>query len=630
MPTGRSLAEVLEGSILGGHRMSNRARRNGKALSLLIVWSIALGGIFAAIVSLSPAARAGPCDQVGVISGDWTITTAQVCTGITFTVDGSININSGGSLRLVNGGLSFSKDAAHADYALNVNAGGALILDSSIVTTQTTAINPYLKLALTVSGAGSQLVLMNGAKLKFPGWFNATGASVHATDWTITGFTTQEMSTRGLDTELNDDSPIITWASTTATLFHSTIDRVYQDGRFSEGSRPGGSLFNVSLTASSTLYAYDTYLSVDYSNVVGLHNELHVDGTSSAYLYNVTIDRTQDPLYLSNWTSTVTGGAFFNPYPAVSAADNNQWSTYPFDLQVRTLPDLELRPSDYTSTMNVIQNQPFAVVAKIYNRGQTDASAVSIAAYLNGDLANQLARLNNLNVAQGAQVNQSLSINGLATIGPQRIMLVVDPSNSINEGGAAQEANNYANLTLDVTPPPNGYVAIGTPGSAQTVDPGTALSVTGYVRDSTNDNGISGIQLTIELRSPTAVIATNTTSSGTDGLFVGEIVVPDVQDGAYSVVVTPTAGSITPQTQSITITKTVPFLNRTVPILGLPYWLFFIILAAAAAAVIGVTPYWKIYRLRKMVECGECGAFIPEDSTSCPKWGVGVEKGMAE
>src|SRR5438874_924476 len=280
--------------------------------------------------------------------------------------------------------------------------------------------------------------------------------------------------------------------------------------------------------------------------------------------------------------------------------------------------------------MNVIQNQPFAVVAKIYNRGQTDASAVSIAAYLNGDLANQLARVNNLNVAQGAQVNQSLSINGLATIGPQRIMLVVDPSNSINEGGAAQEANNYANLTLDVTPPPNGYVAIGTPGSGQTVDPGTALSVTGYVRDSTNDNGISGIQLTIELRSPTAVIATNTTSSGTDGLFVGEIVVPDVQDGAYSVVVTPTAGSITPQTQSITITKTVPFLNRTVPILGLPYWLFFIILAAAAAAVIGVTLYWKIYGLGKMVECGECGAFIPEDSTSCPKCGVEFEKDMAK
>ena len=724
--------------------MSNRAGRNAKALSLLIVWSIALGGIFAAIVALSPAARAGPCDQVGVVTGDWTITTAQVCTGITFTVDGSININSGGSLKLVNGGLSFSKDTAHAGYALNVNAGGALILDNSIVTTQTTAINPYLKLALTVSGAGSQLVMMNGAKLKFPGWFNATGASVNMTDSTITGFTPSELTNTGLDTEFNDDSPIISWASTTATVYRSTIDRIYQDGRFSEGGRPGGGSFNVSLSAATTLYAYDTYISVDYSNVVGSHNELHVDGTSSAYLYNVTIDRTQDPLYLSNWTSayvptaaggsvylfrwlqasvvdrtsfaiagatiwsassptgvtaqypdnglsttpsartlwylgraasgvnawnrtdingiakiplytdqittatlpngqsfgnyqetvsfstsTVTGGTSFNPYPAVSSADNNAWTTYPFDLQVRTLPDLELRSSDYTSTMNVIQNQPFVVVAKIYNRGQTDATGVSIAAYLNGDLGNQLARVNNLNVAQGGRVNQSLNVNGLATLGPQTIMLVVDPDNTINEGGGAQEANNFVNVTLSVNPPPNGYVAIGTPGAGQSVEPATTLGVTGFVRDQT-DNGIAGIQLTIELRSPTAVIASNTTISGTDGSFLGTIAVPDVQDGPYSVVVTPSAGTITPQTQAITIAKTVPFLNRTVPILGLPYWLFFIILAAAAAAVIGVTLYWKIYGLGKMVECGECGAFIPEDATSCPKCGVEFEKDMAK
>ncbi len=109
--------------------MSNRAGRNGKALSLLIVWSIAMGGIFAALVVLSPAARAGPCDQISVISGDWTVTTPQVCTGIVFTVRGSININAGGSLRLVNGGLTFEKDAAHPNYALNVNAGGSLILE---------------------------------------------------------------------------------------------------------------------------------------------------------------------------------------------------------------------------------------------------------------------------------------------------------------------------------------------------------------------------------------------------------------------------------------------------------------------------------------------------------------------
>src|SRR5438445_4968373 len=137
--------------------------------------------------------------------------------------------------------------------------------------------------------------------------------------------------------------------------------------------------------------------------------------------------------------------------------------------------------------------------------------------------------------------------------------------------------------------------------------------------------------MTIELSSGTAVIATNQSISGDQGLFVGTIIVPaDTQDGSYNVVVTPTAGSITPSTQGIAIKKNVPFLNQTVPILGLPYWLFFIILAAAAAAVIGVTLYWKVYGLGKMVECGECGAFIPEDATSCPKCGVEFEKDMAK
>ena len=728
--------------------MSKRAERNGKALSLLIVWSLALVGIFAAIVALSPATRAGACDQIGVsITGDWTITTPQVCSGVLYTVDGSITINSGGSLTLINGGLKFSKDATHAGYSLNVNAGGALILDNSIVTTNPTLINPYLKLALTVSGAGSQLAMSNGAKLKFPGWFNATGASLNMTDSTITGFDDSEIQNSGLDLELNDDGPIIAWTGgTTATLYRTRIDHLYQDSRFSEGGRAGAANFNLTLSGS-TLYAYDSYISVDYSNVIGTHNELQVDGTSAAYLYNVTIDRTQDPIYSSNWTtafrptavggsvnlfrwldatvldrtsfavsgtaiwssssptgataqypdngpstipsartlwflgraasgpnawnrtdgsghariplytdqitsatlpngqsfgnfhvvltystSTVTDGVSFNAYPAVSAADNTHWATYVLsNVQVRTGPDLEVRQADYTATQNVIQSQPFVVYAKIYNRGQTDASGVSIAAYLNGNRASQLGRVDGLSIVTGGSVNQTLNVAAINVLGAQTLMLVVDPDNTINEGGSAQENNNFANITLNVAPPPKGYVAISTPAPSQSVEPGKEVVVTGYVRATGTDAAIVGISMTIELSSGTAVIATNQSISGDQGLFVGTIIVPaDTQDGSYNVVVTPTAGSITPSTQGIAIKKTVPFLNQTVPILGLPYWLFFIILAAAAAAVIGVTLYWKVYGLGKMVECGECGAFIPEDATSCPKCGVEFEKDMAK
>src|SRR5437879_2823237 len=144
-----------EASTPGGLSMFNRAGRNGAAVSLLIVSTLVLGGLFALIVANGPIARAGTCDQVGgVITGDWTITTAQVCTGIVYSVDGSVTINAPGSLTLVNGGLKFSKDNSHRGYVLTVNAGGALILDNSIVTAQTNSIAPYLKLALTVTGAG--------------------------------------------------------------------------------------------------------------------------------------------------------------------------------------------------------------------------------------------------------------------------------------------------------------------------------------------------------------------------------------------------------------------------------------------------------------------------------------------
>ncbi len=252
--------------------MSNRAGRNGKALSLLIVWTLALGGLFAAVVALSPAAQAGVCDQVGgVITGDWTVTTTQVCTGIVYTVDGTININSGGSLTLVNGGLNFSKDMSHAGYALNVNAGGELVLDNSIVKTELNAIAPYVKLALTVSGANSRFKMVNGAVLKFPGWFNATGATLNITDSKITGFTDAELSGLGLDTPDNNDAPTISWASTSVSMYRSRIERLYEY----IGANGTGDT-NLRLTASSNLYAYDTYIGVDYSNVAGWHNELTV------------------------------------------------------------------------------------------------------------------------------------------------------------------------------------------------------------------------------------------------------------------------------------------------------------------------------------------------------------------
>ena len=1311
--------------------MSSRAGRNARALTLLIVWSVALGGLFATLLALAPAARAGTCDQVGgVITGDWTITNTQVCTGILYSVDGTINVNSGGSLMLTDGGLSFAKDTSHQGYALNVNAGGELVLDHSIVTTQTDSISPFLKLAFTVSGANSRFTMRNGASLKFPGWFNATSATINITDSKITGFTDPEISGLGLNTDDNNDAPLMAWSTTTASLYRSRIERLYEYA----GGTPG----NVVLTATSNLYAYDSYIGVDYSNTAGMHNELRVDGTSNAYLYNITIDRTEDPAANADWqpafrptaaggnvdfmrwlyatvvdssgipvsgatvwstlspssttaqypdnglattptartlwylgrtasgtnawnrtdsdglariplftdqittatlpnaesfgnyhqqvtyaASSTSGDEFYDPYPAVSAADNAKWvtmsfsnlqvcptgvttwsfnrqivgsvsvsscleisgsvtitdgglyvdqgsdgnarayvkilaggrltlvnstvwSNYPLafyvanggtlvtsrgsaltlaargspgtlreegpsssvtitdtaidanvtlfggnatlvrdsflgpglwidtvqtthlwdatltgvttlafttddgnantvdldirnatfdqvqtsqlvfggtqnvqltsvqtfdpngswwvgmitggaqvsrywwlrvnavdgtgtlladanvhillqrldpntltpftvpnpavddiylansttwpvsapsgsilyrafaesrttaarvvnnsylatgsavvdlttyqpdspasalvtgdeivqltfssltpdlsitsmtvqggngasplqpmntdiqvtaairntgqvtvrnvrisffednvdrngdgvmdfapldymgagvwindtvlalvpknatttatilwhpngalessrtvsavvdpplfavtdggairetnelnnilprtftlftwpdlsissgdiqfaadpvlnnDAQVRvvahnvgtnraagailevwegaqrvagpvtfdispgadatltvlwrpastgthvlmfslraatgtdirnkdyvlgnnnatfsvnalTPPDLALHQSDYPGVRTVSQNQPFTIDVLVYNAGQTAALNVSIAAFFG---ATEVGRVDGRTI--GTFLNVSLNVSGIPLTGNQQILLKVDPDNRINEGGAAQEANNTATVVLNVQPP-QGYVALLLPTAGQRVEPGASLSVTGYVRDASTNTGIAGVGLTIELRQGAAVMASNTTVTQGDGFFLGVLAVSSgLADGPYDVVVTPSSAIIGPQTQPITVKKTLPFLSSPVPILGVPWWLFLVILGAAVAVVVGITLYWKVYGLGKMVECGECGAFIPEDATTCPKCGVEFERDMAK
>ena len=713
--------------------MSNRAGHYGAALSFLVVSALVLGALFA-FIAIGPAAQAASCDQVSRdITGTWTITTVQECSGIVYSVDGSIIINSGGSLKLTNGGLRFTMDTApaHSGYALNVNAGGSLILDNSIVTTEVKAINPYVYLPLTVSGANSMFKMMNGAMLKFPGWFNATSATVNITDSTITGFDDSDLQGSGLNIDASNDGPVISWTATTAMVYRSRIDRIYE----------GTTARNVALSTASNLYAYDSYIGVDYANGTSTHNALTVDGSSNAYLFGVTIDRTQeDPTSRANWQpafvpaaggnvyllrwaavltvdstgfpvsgsaisaamsptgspaqypdngllstpsqrtiwylgratsgtnawdrtnqngeariplytdqitagslpnaasfgnyaitatfapATATGGAAFPAYPSISTADNTRNVAMPFSIQVRSGPDFV--PSTAPS-LTVLQNQPFTVQVVVDNQGQTDAPSAPLAAYLN-NRSNQLVRVTVPLLRPAESVTQAVPIPALAVTGAQTLMLWVDPDGAVNEGGVAQEANNIFNVSLFVQPPPPGFVAIDLPSSDQSIQPGSQLTVSGSVRE-TDLTGIDGVLLNIELRQGGNAVATTTATSGVDGSFLALMDVPGgLSEGSYSVVVTPTASTISPDQRAVHIASNLPLLSRPLPFLGIPLWLFLIILAAAAAIGIGITLYIKVYGLGKMVECGECGAFIPEDATSCPKCGVEFEKDMAK
>ncbi len=296
-------------------------------------------------------------------------------------------------------------------------------------------------------------------------------------------------------------------------------------------------------------------------------------------------------------------------------------------------PDLAVLSSDYT-TLDQVQNRPFSIVVRVYNLGQTAVQNTSVAVYLNGNLSQRLGRTDNVAVIK--QTNVTVQLNGIPTPttagNPDTLMVVVNPDHILVEGGLGY-TNDYANITVNVAPP-QGTIVLATPTAGQTFGPTELVSVSGVVRDTTPaQNGIAGLVVTISIiDSGGSVVGTPiTATTDSSGLYQATLNLANynLPDGTYTLQVSSQTG-ITSQSASIVVKRNVPFLSQPVPLLGIPWWLFLIIIAAVAAIVIGVTVYFKVYGLGKMVECGECGAFIPEDATVCPKCGVEFEKDMAK
>jgi RNA polymerase subunit RPABC4/transcription elongation factor Spt4/ribosomal protein L40E len=122
----------------------------------------------------------------------------------------------------------------------------------------------------------------------------------------------------------------------------------------------------------------------------------------------------------------------------------------------------------------------------------------------------------------------------------------------------------------------------------------------------------------------------STTFSGsTDGILVIPLSIPgDSPDGTYDLRLDAEDTSITDGRRSVFVR--VPLAWWQGSFLGLPVWIWLVILIGAIAAIGGGTAYVKFVGLGKLVECGECGAFIMEDSATCPKCGVEFEKDMAK
>ncbi|HEV8594356.1 MAG TPA: zinc ribbon domain-containing protein, partial [Thermoplasmata archaeon] len=196
------------------------------------------------------------------------------------------------------------------------------------------------------------------------------------------------------------------------------------------------------------------------------------------------------------------------------------------------------------------------------------------------------------------------------------------------------EANNDATAPITIVPP-QGSVRIEAPSNQQAFRPGDVVGVRGVVLQTGAFEGtpIGGVAINVTLLNPQGQVVPgvggNAVTASNDGSFLVSItLLGTLPDGTYTVRVDALDSSIQDRDRSIVVKTDVPW--WAAPFLGLPVWIWLIVIIGAAAAIGGGTAYVKFVGLGKLVECGECGAFIPEDSAKCPKCGVEFEKDMAK
>ncbi|MCK5024674.1 MAG: hypothetical protein KAR56_03565, partial [Thermoplasmata archaeon] len=310
-------------------------------------------------------------------------------------------------------------------------------------------------------------------------------------------------------------------------------------------------------------------------------------------------------------------------------------------------PDLEIDSVGLANGMtDITDSETFPVNVTLTNNGETSSSFNleiyrSESDYLNTTVARleqnnsdtSLGRLGNMTIdtlTGGATANYTITCAAL-TEGDYDLFVVVDldynktdyvtylGSNYFIQGDIEEynELNNNATLA-DVTVILPDLVAVivlpSYPGNDWVVGETESIIISGRIVRADNTNiGISGISITITLSDGQTI----STQSGFGGNFNVNLSAPE-NVGNYTITVDGT--NVRADTAWFEIT------NQSTSFL----WIVIGIILAVIAVIGAITAYLYFVGLGKTVQCGECGAFIPEGAKKCPKCGVEFEDEVAK
>lgn len=329
-----------------------------------------------------------------------------------------------------------------------------------------------------------------------------------------------------------------------------------------------------------------------------------------------------------NWTPQSAGNHVLT---VMVHANNNTLEQTDYDQsdnvatrQVLVLTRPELVLSSLTMAANVTVGTTFPVHLIVNNTGGSDARDVIVQLRLEYDAESDFVDQKEINISAGSYVEFDMTGTPIWTIRNYQMCGYVDPDNQIPE--AEPTTNNWL-CTPFVVIPPTGYITIEFPEADGVYNSGEGFIVRGWVEEVGTDRGIQNVELTIRLENldNSLVGSPIYTTSKENGRIFKTFTMPDDLpcDGEYRLRVRANETYISEETVNLR-TSVCPEVW--------PLWVWLLILAIIIAVVVAVavTAYVRVFGLGKLVECGECGAFIPEDSTSCPKCGVEFETETAK
>ncbi|MFQ5910153.1 MAG: CARDB domain-containing protein, partial [Thermoplasmata archaeon] len=297
---------------------------------------------------------------------------------------------------------------------------------------------------------------------------------------------------------------------------------------------------------------------------------------------------------------------------------------------VLSVPDLMVDPTsimDLGTPPNVTQAREFTFTVRVYNLGQSSVSSFSLSAHMESTANTSIASLVNLSIGGDTYIDFELAVaSGLPNTGTFDLIVIVDPADEVPEGN---ETNNEASISLLVIPP-DGFVTISDPTENKKFEPGIIIWVEGHVQTNAGDP-IPDIDVQAQLWEGSLPVPGTLRYGRTDSygkFIITTFEIPEGTEGTFTLRVSTNITSISGAEVTIRVEEVVPW--WMIPFLGIPLYLWLIIIIVIAAIIIGVTLYLKYVGLGKLVECGNYGAFIPEASEKCPKCGVEFEKDLAK